>query len=116
MGIKDIGILKGEDAQEPSVRVKVYPRFDYWDVVQKMANRMAFSEQKYGPLEKNYPHAINSLESAQERLKKYEETGNVEWLLDAANQIIIEALLPAHPKAHFRATDSDESPGLKARD
>lgn len=90
----------------------VYPREDYWDAIQKMANRMAFSEQKYGPLEDNYPAPGNSLKSAEERIKRYLNTGNTEFLLDAANQIIIEFLFPAHRKAFFRATNSDESPGI----
>lgn len=80
-----------------------------------MANRMGVSEQKYGPLENNYPHKVNSLDSANERILMYLETGNTEWLIDAANQIIIEALFPSVDKSHFRATDSDESPGLVQR-
>lgn len=94
------------------LRPEVYPREDYWDAVQKMANRMAFSEPKYGPLEENYPHKKNSMATADTRIAQYWETGNVEFLLDAANQLIIEALFPSHVKAHFRATDSNESPGL----
>jgi len=97
----------------PELRTWVYPREDYWDAIQKMANRMGVSEQKYGPLEQNYPQPKDSLVTAEERIQKYKDTGNVEWLFDAANQLIIEALFPRHVLAHFRATDSDESPGLR---
>lgn len=98
------------------LRPEVYPREDYWNAIQMMANRMAFSEPKYGPLEDNYPHRKNSLLSAEERIQKYKETGNTEWLIDAANQLVIEALFPSHILAHFRATDSDESPGIPKRE
>ncbi len=94
------------------VRQHVYPNDDYWEAIQKMANRMAFSEQKYGPLEASYPLKVHSLASAMKRIEMYKETGNTEWLLDAANQLIIEVLFPSIVGAHFRATDSDESPGL----
>ncbi len=96
----------------PRVRTFVYPREDYWAAIQMMANRMAVSEQKYGVLEINYPGPGNSLASLIERLGKYDDTGNTEWLLDVANQAVIEFLFPSHALAHFRATDSDESPGI----
>lgn len=98
---------------EPHIITKAYPRLDYADAVQKMYNRMAVSEHKYGPLENNYPEPKNSLANAKERLQMYLDTGNTEWLLDAANQIVIEFLFPTVEGAHFRATDSDESPGLR---
>lgn len=96
----------------PRIRTYVYPREDYWTAIQMMANRMAVSQEKYGALEENYPAPGNSLMSAEERIQKYLLTGNTEWLLDAANQIIIEHLCPSHPMPYFRATDSDESPGI----
>lgn len=95
------------------LRPYVYPREDYWDAVQKMANRMAFSEQKYGTLEENYPEPKSAYSSLKERLELYFNTGNTEWLLDVANFAVIEFLLPSHKNAHFRATGSEESPGLR---
>lgn len=97
------------------VRSFIYPDKDYWDTVQKMANRMAFSQEKYGDLADGYPHRVDAMANVKERIALYEETGNIEWLLDAANFAIIEALYPAHPDAHFRSTDSTESPGLRSR-
>lgn len=95
------------------LRPEVYPRDGYWDAIQKMANRMSVSQHKYGDLESNYPTPKNSLKTAKERLDLYYSTGNTEFLLDAANQLVIEHLFPTHKNAHFRATDSDESPGLR---
>lgn len=54
-----------------------------------------------------------AIDSAEERLRLYRETGNTEWLVDLANFAMIEFMHPSHPQAHFRATGSDESPGLK---
>lgn len=81
--------------------------------LQGMADRMAISFHKYGPAKVNYPFPANAIESLRKRLSKYEETGNTEWLIDVANFAMIEYMHPGHPEAHFRATDSNESPGLK---
>jgi hypothetical protein len=98
-----------------SFRPWVYQRDDYWAAVQMAANRMCVSETKYGPLENNYPAPADALATLRERLQRYEETGNTEWLLDVANMAVIEHLFPSHPEAHFRATGSEESPGLRQR-
>jgi len=78
-----------------------------------MADRMGVSFHKYGPLNDNYPFPGDALTSLKKRLGKYAEDGNTEWLIDVANFAMIEFLRPAHPDAHFRPTDSHESPGVK---
>lgn len=85
---------------------------EFWE---KMKNRMAVSYYKYGPLYNNrFTH--HSIEDLKKRIKQYEETGNTEWLVDAANFAMIEFMFPLHENAHFRATDSHESPGIKKRE
>ena len=68
---------------------------------------------KYGSVRKNlnggYEDVINSLEI---RLKAYKETGNTEFLADIANFAMMEFMYPQHPKAHYKPTDSGESPGI----
>lgn len=81
------------------------------DFVQMMKNRMVVSFHKYGPLADAYPHKVNAIESLKQRLNKYAETGNTEFLIDAANFAMIEFMRPSHEAAFFRATDSNESPG-----
>lgn len=76
-----------------------------------MRARMAVSFYKYGPVADGYPGKVNALESLQLRLKKYAETGNAEFLMDAANFAMIEFMHPAHPAPFFQGTDSDQSPG-----
>lgn len=81
------------------------------EFLQGMLARMDVSFHKYGPLKDAYPHKVNALQSMQKRLALYEETGNKEWLMDAANFLMIEFMRPSRKDAHMRATDSDESPG-----
>ncbi len=81
-----------------------------------MRARMVVSHHKYGHLADAYPEKIDSLRCLRERLARYEETGNAEWLIDTANFAMIEFMHPSHPLAHFRPTDSDESPGLVTQD
>lgn len=86
------------------------------DFVSKMKNRMIASFYKYGPLEKNFNRKnpednCKILPCLEDRLELYRETGNTEWLIDVANYAMMEFMYPQHPNAHFRATDSDESPG-----
>ncbi len=88
------------------------------DFVIKMKNRMVASFYKYGPLignakRKDPETRIDEIGSLEKRLELYKETGNTEWLVDAANFAMIEYMYPQHPKAHFRATDSGESPGVE---
>lgn len=85
-------------------------RESYASVIEKMVNRMHQSEAKYGSLDKRL-FLVDLLGSAMVRVRKYEEDGNTEWLMDAANWLILEAMYPAHERAHFRATGSEESPG-----
>jgi hypothetical protein len=79
--------------------------------LQGMLDRMALSFHKYGRIALIYPKEIDALRCLRERLRKYETTGNTEWLMDVANFAMIEFMHPGHPEAHFRPTTSAESPG-----
>ena len=88
---------------------------------QGMVTRMELSYFKYGLVSEAYPEKVKALRiaddegecSLEKRLRLYRETGNTEWLMDVANFAMIEFMHPRHPQAHFRGTDSDESPGRK---
>lgn len=80
--------------------------------VSKMKNAMLTSYYKYGEVKLNYPSLANAIESLKLRIEKYEETGNADYLVDIANFAMIEFMYPGHPNAHYRPTDSNESPGL----
>lgn len=76
-------------------------------------NRVELSYLKYSSAKKNFSTGnVNAMETMQLCLDKYRETGNTEYLCDAANYCMFEFMYPQHPKAHFRATDSKESAGV----
>lgn len=83
------------------------------EFVQGMANRMSMSFFKYGLVEAAYPKLVDAIASLKTRLEKYEQTGNLEYLMDVGNFAMIEFMRPRHEKAHFKPEDSGASPGRK---
>lgn len=76
-------------------------------------NRVEVSFYKYGPAKDNFGEKlVNAIESHDLCVKKYLETGNTEYLCDAANYLMFEFMYPQHENAHFKATGSDESAGV----
>ena len=76
-------------------------------------NRVELSYYKYGPVKENYSkHRIDALKSLDLCIKKYNETGNTEYLCDAANYLMFEFMYPQKEGAHFKATDSSGSAGV----
>lgn len=68
---------------------------------------MCVSYYKYGAMKDNYKKhkTIDAIGSLKKRLRKYEETGNTEFLADIANFAMIEFMYPQHKEAHYRPTD-----------
>ena len=76
-------------------------------------NRVEVSYYKYGPAKDNFgQHLVNAIESHDLCIKKYQETGNTEYLLDAANYLMFEYMYPNRRDAYFEATSSSESAGI----
>lgn len=85
--------------------------------LQGMIDRMAVSYHKYGAVKDGFADgAVDAMKSLEDRLQLYKETGNTEWLMDAANFAMIEFMFPQHPEANYRPTDSSESPGRVRHD
>lgn len=82
--------------------------------VQGMKDRMVVSFYKYGPLASAYPHKVSAVSSLTDRLRKYAETKNTEYLIDAANFAMIEFMHPSVEGTFFAGTDDDGSPGRRA--
>lgn len=82
------------------------------EFIDGMKNRMVTSQHKYGRVKDNRCE-IDFVACLEDRLKKYKETGNGEWLMDVANFAMMECVMPIRSDAHFRATDSHEAPKLK---
>lgn len=76
-------------------------------------NRVTLSFYKYGTAADNFGmKLVNALESHDLCIKKYLETGNTEYLCDAANYLMFEFMYPQKEGAYFKATDSEESAGV----
>jgi len=92
--------------------------------LQGMLDRMAISFHKYGAVADAYPHKYDAIGSMRDRLqlyirgdeKKGIKPGNTEYLMDAANFLMIEAMHPRHESAHFEGTDETGSPGRRNLD
>lgn len=76
-------------------------------------NRVAVSFHKYGSAKINFGQGlVNAIKSHDLCVKKYLETGNTEYLCDAANYLMFEYMYPQIKNAYFKATDSRESAGV----
>lgn len=76
-------------------------------------NRVELSYYKYGTAADNFGmKLVNALESHDLCIRKYLETGNTEYLCDAANYLMFEFMYPQKEGAFFKATDSSESAGI----
>jgi len=92
------------ESKESILRHEYSEEFD-----QLRKNRMVVSYFKYGRASDNYPLLVDSIANAKIRIQKFEETGNLEYLLDASNQLMLEYMFPRHPKAHFEAKDGTDN-------
>lgn len=76
-------------------------------------NRAEVSFYKYGTAADNFGmKLVNALESHDLYIKKYLETGNTEYLCDAANYLMFEFMYPQKEGAFFKSTDSGGSAGV----
>lgn len=107
-------VLREHDPEKDGPQLP--PLLDVPFFLQAMMNRMGVSYHKYGSFYTMFPNLKTGVDNASQRIEKYREDGNMEWLVDAANYLMMEFQAPSHPEAHFRATSSDESPGSIMRD
>jgi hypothetical protein len=82
------------------------------DFVKKMEQHCTLGYFKRGPMRVNAgEHLTDMMKNLRMNLDKYDETGNTEYLVSVALYSMFEFTIPQHPKAHYKATDSDESAG-----
>ena len=86
------------------------------EFLQGMVDRMLLGYRKYGHIAESVEKGMDPATEAISRIRQYQRTGNTEWLMDGANYCMIEFMHPSHKDAHYRPTDSDESPGRAMRD
>lgn len=76
-------------------------------------NRVAVSFYKYGPAKINFGEKlVDAMGCVDKCLKKYKETSNTEYMVDAANYCMFEFMYPQHENGHFQTTDSKDSAGI----
>lgn len=71
-----------------------------------MRNRLIMGAMRYGKMDRPAPNS-DFVGGAIERLKIYQETGNTECLVDAANLSLMEFERGEHPNKHFKSVDDD---------
>lgn len=78
-----------------------------------MRNRLVMGALRYGKMAftpeelKKKPQYLR-VDSIIKRLRRYEETGNKEYLVDSSNLCLLEFVECHHPKAHFTSIDDDD--------
>lgn len=75
---------------------------------QLMRNRLLMGAFRYGLMKDKLKQAWKLIPSIRRRLDKYEETGNLEMLVDVANLCLIEFMIPSVPGAALRPEDDVE--------
>lgn len=75
---------------------------------QLMRNRLLMGAFRYGLFKDELKQKWAILPSIRRRLEKYEQTGNLEMLVDVANLCMIEFLIPSVPGAAMRPEDDGE--------
>lgn len=84
--------------------------------IQGMIDRMIVGQHNYHgvgqPSLEDRAKEGKALQMMYQRLDKYADDGNTEWLIDAANCLMIEFMFPRHYKAHFTPTTAAQSPGM----
>lgn len=75
-------------------------------------NAILVSYHKYGPSKENFKKGmVDAIGSLKKNLKKFEETGNTEYLVDVANYAMFRYMYPQGNES-YRPTDSNESAGV----
>jgi len=78
-----------------------------------MRNRLIMGAIRYGKLGEPGKPNYDRIESIIKRAKKFNETGNTEFLVDIANLALVEFVEGRHPKKHFKAIDDGEHVNIK---
>lgn len=73
--------------------------------MQLMRNRLVMGAFRYGRMKDKEKGEYKLLESLKRKLNMYQQTGNLEYLVDAANYLLLEFTYPHVDNPHFNATD-----------
>ena len=78
-----------------------------------MRNRLVFGAIRYGKIGESGKPKYSRIESIIKRLKNYNKTGNMEFLVDCANLCLLEFVENNHPTKHFSSIDDGEHVNTK---
>ena len=71
-------------------------------------NRFYIGSYRYGTFkEKVYPRYFG-IHACNKKIEAYKRTGNLEFIIDAINCLVIEFIYPGHKDAYFKAEDDKE--------
>jgi hypothetical protein len=91
-------------------------RQSYYDTMMKfwklMFNRILMGAFRYG---REGNKKWDYIQYLKDKLELFDETGNIEYLVDVANLAWLEFEYGTHPKKHFKACDS-ENCKMKAKE
>lgn len=73
--------------------------------MQKMADRMGFGFIRHQD-KKAVDPAQDYLARLEKAIERYKSTGNLEFLVDAANYCYLESVASLHPNQHWKSGDS----------
>lgn len=71
----------------------------------KMRNRLILGAYRYGLLNDPEKPKFDRVEDAIKRIELYKKTGNMEYLVDVANLMLLEYEESEHPNQHFGSVD-----------
>jgi hypothetical protein len=77
------------------------------EFIRLMENRMILGTFRYGDWHKQL-RDYDRIGSAINRIEQFRISGNTEYLVDAANLLMIEFEVTKHPLKHFNTTDDGE--------
>lgn len=78
---------------------------------ERMVQAMMVSYHKYGLVAQAYPDKFDAIGDIRARVNKYRETGNLHYLVDAANFAMIEAMHPRRADTLWGSNGVADSPG-----
>ena len=73
-----------------------------------MRNRLLMGGIRYGKIGARNKPQYNRVRAAKQRLAKYNDTGNLEYLVDVANMCLLEFVESNHPLKHFNSIDGGD--------
>ena len=79
-----------------------------YEFEQLMRNRLVMGSYRYGRLGSKGKPQFDRMSYIQRIIIEYNETGNLECLVDIANLALVEFVEGIHPKRHFKAVDDGD--------